>query len=90
MIVISNTSKIESKIHKTEDLENYQVAYLKPRMFLEYLMYVIFTILMQIWLYQQGVPVPQSIMGHHTGNAYYSVAINPPVLVYLVRIHASL
>ena len=46
---------------------------------------VIFTILMQICLWQQCVPVPHNIMGYHTGNVYYAVVINSPLPVYLIR-----
>ena len=45
------------------------------------LMDVIFTILQQIWLWKKIVPVPQIIMGYHTGNVYYGVLINAQVLV---------
>ena len=40
--------------------------------------------MMHIWLRQQFVPVPQKIMGYHTGNMYYAVVRNSLVLVYLI------
>ena len=47
---------------------------------------VIFTILLQIWLFKKCVYIPRNIMGHHTGNVYDAVVRNVPVLVYLTRI----
>ena len=46
---------------------------------------VIFTILLQKFLWQKCVPVPHIIMGYHTGNVYYGVMRNAPVLVFIVR-----
>ena len=85
VIVISNTSNIEVKMHKTEVLVNYKSAYLKSIKNLQNLMNIIFTILMQIWIQQQCFSVPHNIMGYHTGNNYYAVVRNSPILVYLVR-----
>ena len=48
---------------------------------------VIFTILIQKWLWQKcvPVPVPHKIMGYHNANVYNSVVRNAPVLVCLMR-----
>ena len=46
---------------------------------------VIFTILLQIWLWLKYVPVPYKIMGYHTRNVYYDIVRNARVLVYLVK-----
>ena len=45
----------------------------------------IFKILLQIWLWQQCVPVTQNIIGYHTVNVHYAILKNAPVLVYLIR-----
>ena len=46
---------------------------------------VIFTIMLQIGLWQKCVPVPNNIMVYHTGNVYHVVVRNAPILVYLIR-----
>ena len=51
---------------------------------------VIFTILLQIWLWQQCVPVPHKIMGYRIVNVYYAVVRNSPLLVYLIRIQIKM
>ena len=34
---------------------------------------------------EKNLPVPDNIMGYHSGNVYYTVVINSAVLVYLIR-----
>ena len=45
---------------------------------------VIFTVLMQIWIWQKYVPIPHKNMRYHTENLYYAVVINALVLLYLI------
>ena len=51
---------------------------------------VIFTIILQICLWQQYVPISHNIMVYHIGNVHYAVARNDLVLVYLVRIQINM
>ena len=44
---------------------------------------VIFTILLQTWIWKQFFPAPYNIIGYHNENVYYTVVRNFPVLLYL-------
>ena len=77
-------------MRKTEDLVKYPVVFLKPIRMQYYLMFVIFTIPLLTWPWQQCIPVPLNIMGDLTGNIFYIFVISAQVLSYPARVQIKI
>ena len=81
VIFIRKNSRISEKILKTEVLGKNKIAYMKLIKIQSCYMGIIFTPKHMTWQRQSCVLTHSLIMRYHTGNVYWDVVTNVPVLI---------